>query len=273
MILINKKQIYIFLILLFLSIFSFSIYLSLYQNSFATCMETNIYHNIPTIENTTSVLSSSITDTRQKEMNLLYKQEEKVAYLTFDDGPTKIATPKILDILKKYDVKATFFVIGYRVYEFPNIIKRTYEEGHFIANHGFSHKSSKLYHSKEDFLNEIIATDKAISKAIDVENYSSSLFRFPNGSKSNPYSYDKEKCKEYLKELDYCYIDWNCLNNDSLKKYSSSQLVENLKKSSKNKKTLVILMHDTSDVSKSYTALEDSILYLKKEGYIFKTLQ
>ena len=61
------------------------------------------------------------------------------------------------------------------------------------------------------------------------------------------------------------------LNNDSIKKYSSSQLLENLKKTCKDKQSLVILMHDTTDVSKSYIALNDSIIYLKEQGYTFKT--
>ena len=70
--------------------------------------------------------------------------------------------------------------------------------------------------------------------------------------------------------MNYAYIDWNCLNNDSIKKYTSSELLNNLKKSSKNKDTLVILMHDTKDVSNSSLALEDSIEYLKGQGYSFR---
>lgn len=68
----------------------------------------------------------------------------------------------------------------------------------------------------------------------------------------------------------YTYIDWNCLNNDFMKKYTKYQLIENLKRTSKNKNTLVILMHDTKDVSNSSLALEDSIEYLKSQGYKFE---
>ena len=70
--------------------------------------------------------------------------------------------------------------------------------------------------------------------------------------------------------MDYTYIDWNCLNNDSMRKYNSSQLVSNLKKSIGNKEVLIILMHDTKDVSDSSEALENSIKYLKLKGYKFK---
>ena len=81
----------------------------------------------------------------------------------------------------------------------------------------------------------------------------------------------KKKAIKYLNEIDYTYIDWNSLNNDSMKKYSNAELLANLKKSSANKGTLVILMHDTGDVNKTYDILEDSINFLKSEGYEFKT--
>ena len=212
---------------------------------------------------------SSFSDLQSK-IDSIYSSKEKVAFLTFDDGPTKIATPKVLDILKENDVNASFFVIGYRVKEFPNIVKRAYEEGNFIANHGYSHKNSKLYKSKDSFINEILDTDKAISDAIEVSNYHSHVFRFPNGSKGGHSSNIKSNCKTYLNDIGYCYVDWNALNNDSIKKYSSSQLLDNLKKTCKNKTSLIVLMHDTCDVSKSYTALDASIKYLKEEGYSFK---
>lgn len=70
--------------------------------------------------------------------------------------------------------------------------------------------------------------------------------------------------------MNYTYIDWNCLNHDSMKKYNQSQLLNNLKKTAKDKNTLVVLMHDTKDVSDSSTVLKDSIDYLKSMGYSFK---
>ena len=80
----------------------------------------------------------------------------------------------------------------------------------------------------------------------------------------------KKRCVKLLRDMDYTYIDWNCLNNDSVKKYSSEQLLNNLKSSAKGKGTLVILMHDTTDVSNSSLVLKDSIIYLKEQGYEFK---
>ena len=87
---------------------------------------------------------------------------------------------------------------------------------------------------------------------------------------SKSYRKRKDRAEELLKEMNYSYLDWNCLNNDSIRKYSKFQLVENLKKSAKDKDILIILMHDTKDVSNSSEALEDSIKYLKSTGYKFK---
>lgn len=254
---IYKKHLVTYLVL-----FTFFIIFTTFYNVFAKMEVFDSNYIFPSFENNFSILQSNLDN--------LYNSNEKIAFLTFDDGPTKIATTKILDTLKENDATASFFVIGYRVKEFPNIVKRAYEEGHFIANHGYSHNNSKLYKSKDGFINEIMSTDEAISDAIGIENYHSHIFRFPNGSKSKEYASSKNMCKNYLNEVGYAYIDWNALNNDSTKKYSSYELLNNLKKSCKNKNSLVILMHDTSDVSKSYESLDASIKYLKEQGYSFK---
>ena len=127
-----------------------------------------------------------------------------------------------------------------------------------------------LYKSSDNFLNEVKKTDLAIGNAIGVSDYCSHLFRFPNGFMSPSNKSKKKEAVKLLQDIEYNYIDWNCLNNDSIKKYSSSQLLNNLIKSSKNKDILVILMHDTKDVSNSSLVLKDSIKYLKGKGYVFK---
>ena len=219
--------------------------------------------------------SNTISDI-QNDSNNLYKKlielypNEKIAFLTFDDGPNISVTPKVLDILKEENVKASFFVIGKCVDSHPEITKRAYDEGHYIANHGYSHNNNLLYKSSDNFLNEVKKTDLAIGNAIGVPNYCSHIFRFPNGFMSPSNKAKKKEAVKLLQNIDFNYIDWNCLNNDSVKKYSSSQLLNNLIKSSQNKDVLVILMHDTKDVSNSSIVLKDSIKYLKGKGYIFK---
>lgn len=228
------------------------------------------YFNTPfslAVELTTN---SMVDETLKEKIATLTKKEEKIAYLTFDDGPTQKATGKVLDILKEDDVKATFFVVGKHVKEHPELVKRAYEEGHYIANHGYNHNNSKLYKSTDSFISEIQNTDIEIGKAIGVENYCSHVFRFPNGYMSPNYKAKKKEAAKLLSEMNYTYIDWNCLNNDSVKKYSNTQLLNNLKKSSKNKGTLVVLMHDTSDVNDTPSILKDSINYLKEQGYEFR---
>lgn len=243
---------------------------SLYISFFVICIISLIF-----ICKFSNSLATSLSSNNELSNNYMYeitnltKGKEKIAYLTFDDGPS-LVTPKILDILSEQNVKASFFVIGKSVEVHPEIVKRAYEEGHYIANHTYSHNNSILYKSSESFTNEIKKTDIAIGNAIGVDGYSSLIFRFPNGFMSPQYKAKKKEMAKLLSQMNYTYIDWNCLNNDSIKKYNSSQLLNNLKKSSKNKDTLVILMHDTKDVSNSSLALEDSIKYLKSEGYIFR---
>ena len=142
----NKKFLYlffIFFVILLLLIFSFFINFS---PSFATELSKNSFFNI------------DVTNT----LDDIAKSDEKKAYLTFDDGPTIKATGKILDILKAEDVKATFFVVGKHVKEHPELVKREYEEGHYIANHGYSHNNKILYQNMESFRNEIVSTDLEI---------------------------------------------------------------------------------------------------------------
>lgn len=116
-IVLNKK---IILIVCILSILFFSLFLY-FNNPFSLAVE---------------LTTNSIIDTNlQDKFNNLTNNNEKIAYLTFDDGPTLKATGKILDILKDLDVKATFFVVGKHVKEHPELVKRAYDEGHYIANH------------------------------------------------------------------------------------------------------------------------------------------
>lgn len=123
-------------------------------------------------------VNSVVEETVKEKIATLTKAEEKIAYLTFDDGPTLKATGKILDILKEENVKATFFVVGKHVKEQPELVKRAYEEGHYLANHGYHHDNKKLYQSNESFLNEIKNTDTEIGKAIRNRKLLFSYFSF-----------------------------------------------------------------------------------------------
>ena len=250
----NRNHLYLFCSIFIVLFFTLALFFFFKPSSYAIEFAKNSFFNI------------DVTIS----LNEIEKSDSKKAYLTFDDGPTTKATAKILDILKEEDVKATFFVVGKHVKEHPELVKREYEEGHYIANHGYNHNNKILYRDMDSFKNEIVATDSEISKAIGVDNYCSHIFRFPNGYMSHIYMSQKKDALKVLSSLNYVYVDWNCLNRDSEKKYSNSQLLNNLKKTAKDKGTLIILMHDTADVNKTYNVLKDSISYLKSQGYEFR---
>lgn len=210
-----------------------------------------------------------------KKIKNIYKEgssDNKVAYLTFDDGPSKKITPQVLDILKENDIKATFFVLGTNVGYNPQVLKRAYEEGHYIANHGYSHEYSKIYDKKENVLEEYNKTEQAIREAIGVENYSSGLFRFPGGSAGGKYADIKDEAKKLLEENNVAYLDWNALTSDAVAGTSKDELIKSLKETVKGKDSVVILMHDAGNKKDTLETLPEIIGYLREEGYQFKNI-
>lgn len=216
------------------------------------------------------IIFNEETQNKLNNINSL-SQGKKVVYLTFDDGPSRAVTPHILEILKQNDVKATFFILGTMGKYYPDLIKQEYDEGHYIANHGYSHVYSKIYESKEAFLEEIEETEKVIRKALNDETYKSHLFRYPGGAVGGKYNDIKQEFKQVLAENEYGYIDWNALTRDSEGKFTKEELIENAKKTCSGKNTVVLLMHDAGNKITTYEALNDIILYLKEEGYEFRT--
>lgn len=91
---------------------------------------------------------------KQSIENIYHNSNEKRVFLTFDDGPTKSVTPFILDLLKQENIKATFFVLGNKAKSNSDLIKREFEEGHYIANHGYTHKYSQIYQNPQTVLDE-----------------------------------------------------------------------------------------------------------------------
>lgn len=203
----------------------------------------------------------------------IYKDTgEKRVFLTFDDGPSKAVTPHILDILKKEKVKATFFVLGNNVEINQDLIKRAFQEGHYIANHGYSHVYSNIYKSKETVFDEYNKTEKAIQVALDNNDYHSNLFRFPGGSSGGKYNKLKQEAIEEFKKNNITYLDWNALSNDSAGAKTKEELMENIIKTVGEKKSVVILMHDAGDKISTYETLPEIIKYLREKGYKFQNI-
>lgn len=204
--------------------------------------------------------------------NIYQAKEEKQVYLTFDDGPSQAVTPLILDVLKTNNIKATFFVLGSRAELNPDIIKRAYDEGHYIANHGYSHVYKSIYSSNEELLNEYHKTEQAIKNALEKQDYNSHLFRFPGGSNGGKYHALKSEAKIMLEENNIAYLDWNCLSNDSAGATTKEEILESISETSNDKSSLVVLMHDAGDKILTYETLQEVINYFKEQGYIFKDM-
>ena len=197
---------------------------------------------------------------------------EKRVFLTFDDGPSTLITPLILDVLKQEEVKATFFLLGNNVKNNPDLVKREYNEGHYVANHGYSHKYSAVYSSPQATLDEYNYTEQAIKDALENQNYRSNLFRFPGGSNGGFYNSIKQEAKALLRENGIVHLDWNSLSEDAAGTYTKEQLLQNVKDTMGDKQSVVILMHDSSDKILTYEMLTDLIHYLKEQGYVFKSI-
>ena len=211
-----------------------------------------------------------LTEVGRQNMENIYKSETKRAFLTFDDGPSTV-TENILNTLKQENVPATFFVLGSRVEAMPEMVKKIYEEGHYIANHGYSHQYSSIYQTPQNVLNEFNQCNDAVKNAIGVPEYNSHLFRFPGGFPGGPYVNVKTQAKELLNENDILYVDWNALSGDA---ETNSPTVEyemnRISETTANKSSLVILLHDAQAKKATADALPQIISYLKEQGYEFK---
>lgn len=211
-----------------------------------------------------------LTDEGRKNIENIYHSDEKQAFLTFDDGPSSV-TPRILDTLKQQNVKATFFVLGSNVKKKPDLVKRMYDEGHFIANHGYSHVYSKIYSSPQAVLDEYNSCNEEIRKAIGENEYNSHLFRFPGGITGGPYADLKCQANDLLMQNNIVHVDWNALNGDAETNNLSVDFeIQRLNETIENKNSIVILMHDSPLKSVTADALPQIIETLRNQGYEFK---
>lgn len=198
---------------------------------------------------------------------------EKTCYLTFDDGPSEIVTASILDTLRRYNIKATFFEVGSSIETYPDMARRVYEEGHLIANHSQSHNYDKLYATEESFITEVEYTENLIA-AVTGSEPDMKLFRFPGGSyNAGDHADEKQIYKGTLADHGFYYIDWNALNGDAEGKTKNAQeLLEYVRMYIDTDQSAVVLMHDASAKKATAEALPSIIEYLMSEGYVFKRL-
>ncbi len=187
----------------------------------------------------------------------------KTVYLTFDDGPSNKVTPKILDVLKKENVKATFFIIGNQAETRKNIIKREFDEGHTVAVHSYTHRYGEIYASPKSLLEDI---DKCNELIKSVTGEYSKIYRFPGGSFGL-----SQKLVSAVTEHGMRYVDWNASTRDAeIYGATPAQLVKSAISTSACSDNVVLLAHDSTSKSSTAEALKDIIAHFKNEGYVFE---
>jgi peptidoglycan/xylan/chitin deacetylase (PgdA/CDA1 family) len=202
---------------------------------------------------------------------------KKIAFLTFDDGPSTTVTPRVLDILKNNNIKATFFIVGNELeknQKAKDILLDTYKQGNAIGNHTYTHVYKHLYPNGtvdvNNFMNEVDKNDSAL-KGVLGKDFVTRLVRFPGGHMSWKGVGATDKVFD---ERGYKYIDWNVLTGDAEAKHrTKDQLFNKYRETFKGQNKVVILMHDTYGKETSAEVLQDIITDLKNKGYEFKTLK
>ena len=197
----------------------------------------------------------------------LVTDETKVIYLTFDDGPSKY-TAELLDILKKHNVKATFFVIGS---SYSDIFARMVEEGHALGIHTYTHEFKDIYKSEENYFADL---NKISDLIYEKTGYRTNLLRFPGGG-SNTVSrkYNKgimTRLSSLVEEQGFAYFDWNVDSGDAGGTTETEKVFENVKSGIGSKKKAIVLQHDTKKYS--IDAVESIIVWGKENGYVFLPL-
>lgn len=198
-------------------------------------------------------------------------EEEKhtIAYLTFDDGPSE-NTSEILDILKAYNVKATFFVVGQETEEAKELYKRIVDEGHALGMHSYSHRYSEIYNSVESFAND----EKKLSDLLyESTGVIPTLYRFPGGSNNLVSNIEMTEFIKYLDSENITYFDWNVASGDGTSQnIDVDTLVDNVLNNVGEYETSVILMHDDTEKNSSVEALSKIIEGLQNLGIEMKAL-
>jgi len=195
------------------------------------------------------------------------KTDQKHVVLTFDDGPSPIWTPKILDELKNENIKATFFMIGHHVQKYPEIAKRVAAEGHTIGNHGYAH-SVMLYYTPAEIEEEIKYTEHVIKEMTGV---TTKYFRPPK-------AWLRRTIKEKVKSMGYETVLWS-LNSKDWVSFNHKTIARYITKNVKNGD--ILLFHDSGNVasteggSRLQTVKTISLLarMLREKGFKFISIE
>ena len=206
--------------------------------------------------------------------------KNNIIYLTFDDGPCKL-TMQLLDTLDKYNVKATFFTVGYFVDRYPEIIREAASRGHLIACHTYSHDFNKIYKSAAGFMNDVHEWEDSVIRALGALPPKLCI-RLPGGSNNTYLSSDlRSQIVAALESEGYCWYDWDFGDNDKwlagntdnlpVNEYLMRSYLTTLRWIAGTEKPLIFLAHDTCNETVNIIGriIEDMIA----RGFTFSTLQ
>ncbi len=195
--------------------------------------------------------------------------EEKVIYLTFDDGPS-IYTAQLLDILGKYDAKASFFLVNTGV-DMERLLCRMAREGHAIGIHSYSHDFAAVYASEEAFMEDLYAMQALIFEKCGVHTR---LLRFPGGSSntvSRKYASGiMSRLVRRVTQEGFVYFDWNVDSGDAYGCHDPETIYQNVIRGLRGKRCAVVLQHDVNGCS--VQTVERILLWGKSNGYVFRAL-
>lgn len=209
-----------------------------------------------------------------KTLNRENAWSNKTVYLTFDDGPSSL-TIKVLDLLKKENIKASFFVIGTKTDEGKDIIKRIANEGHSLGNHTYSHNYNYIYKSVDNFFDDLYKNENIIYEA---SGKRPKIIRFPGGSSNATTKTEngKKVMNEIMNRLQkegYIHFDWNASSGDAhVVPASVDDIVNNTLTWVNKNNTAVVLFHDTAAKTNTLKALPIIIEKLKFLGCKFEVL-
>jgi len=189
----------------------------------------------------------------------------KVAYLTFDDGPERDITPRILDILLAEDIKATFFVLPYQGVD--DLYQRIIDEGHELGNHTYTHVYERLYdRTVDDFRRDVRRAHDFIEENF---GYTMTSFRFPGGvwRAGNGLS----NRIDVIQAFGYRHYQWHVDPEDWRRNKSAEDITKDILDNTAGREHVIILMHDYVHSQATLEALPEIIKGLREQGYTFDT--
>lgn len=216
----------------------------------------------------TETLSVNVTTQPASAVPTGAATSQPVVYLTFDDGPSRL-TQQYLDILKKHDIPATFFLIGQQVEEMPEVVERELKEGHEVGVHTYTHESCDIYQSCEAYYEDVHKVKDLLEEKF---RYQPKLWRFPWGSANCYIRSYKEEIVERLHEEKMEFADWNVSAEDSVGHPGVESILANVKKDAFRVQDPVVLMHDSGSNRATLDSLEAVITMFEEKGYRFQTL-